>query len=104
MQGNYMRASKYAKLEADYKELRRQYDLLYNAAMEIHSSVSALRTTALAPPHTKDAPEDNGPLQAGETNNDDTKDKEDPTAPPVPYCGMNVTKTPLQLIALYPHT
>ncbi len=38
----YTRVSKYAKLEAEHKELRKQYDALYNnVAMPIRSSITS---------------------------------------------------------------
>ena len=37
----YTRVNKYAKLEAEHKELRKQYDALYNIAVAIRNSIAA---------------------------------------------------------------
>ncbi len=98
MSTEYARISKYAKLEAEHKELRRQYDALYNVAMAIRRSITTPPHPALAipqpciPSDDENIPKINVPNT--ETAASNIKEEEDSPTPHDHYCGMNVMNSP----------
>ena len=106
MSMEYTRVSKYAKLEAEHKELRKQYDALYNIAMAIRRSITAPPHPAPAipqpriPPDDEDIPKINVP--STETAEGNIKEEEDSPTPHDHYCGMNVMNSPSSYRALSP--